>query len=251
MKPGTSPPTGTWRRRTPISCCSSATTSTNPTPKATRAAHAVRRHANAEPKDLAGYRIRYAQYRTDPDLQALACRGTVSDDLGRPRGRERLRRPVVRASGDGSAGFPAPACRRVSGVLRAHAAAPPVAARWSGHAGLRPAAFRHAGGILRAGRTAVSRAEACATQTWAGWAIWSHAARAEGTKGLRASLPQSSPYDNSPTPGRIRLTSPRAVTVHVAELGGGGRQGGRCRGFGLAPSPDPLPQGEGENRDKA
>ena len=35
------------------------------------------------------------------------------------------------------------------------------------------------------------------------------AERAEGTKGLRASLPQSSPYDNSPTPGRICLTSPQ------------------------------------------
>ncbi len=36
-----------------------------------RAALTVRRHANPEPKDLAGYRVRYAQYRTDPDLQAL------------------------------------------------------------------------------------------------------------------------------------------------------------------------------------
>jgi alkaline phosphatase D len=31
----------------------------------------VRRHAVREAKDLASYRLRYAQYRTDPDLQAL------------------------------------------------------------------------------------------------------------------------------------------------------------------------------------
>ena len=30
----------------------------------------VRKHVNLEPKDLAGYRIRYAQYKTDPLLQA-------------------------------------------------------------------------------------------------------------------------------------------------------------------------------------
>lgn len=36
-----------------------------------RADRAVRRHAAPEPVDLAGYRVRHAQYRTDPDLQAL------------------------------------------------------------------------------------------------------------------------------------------------------------------------------------
>jgi hypothetical protein len=36
-----------------------------------RAERIVRQNANPEPMNLAGYRVRYAQYRTDPDLQAL------------------------------------------------------------------------------------------------------------------------------------------------------------------------------------
>ncbi|EPN46808.1 phosphodiesterase/alkaline phosphatase D, partial [Pseudomonas syringae pv. actinidiae ICMP 18807] len=37
-----------------------------------------RRHATSDPMDLAGYRNRYAQYKTDPDLQALhACAPSV------------------------------------------------------------------------------------------------------------------------------------------------------------------------------
>jgi alkaline phosphatase D len=39
----------------------------NPTTRPDR----PRRHANPEPVDLSGYRIRHAQYRTDPDLQAV------------------------------------------------------------------------------------------------------------------------------------------------------------------------------------
>uniref|UniRef100_UPI001982453F alkaline phosphatase D family protein n=1 Tax=Pseudomonas viridiflava TaxID=33069 RepID=UPI001982453F len=38
-----------------------------------------RQHVTSEPMDLAGYRNRYAQYKTDPDLQALhACAPSVA-----------------------------------------------------------------------------------------------------------------------------------------------------------------------------
>ena len=68
-KPATSPRTRTWPPNARTSCCTSATTSTstagNP---ATRVA---RPFDQGEIITLADYRRRYAQYRLDPDLQAL------------------------------------------------------------------------------------------------------------------------------------------------------------------------------------
>ena|SRR5829696_2128652 len=52
----------------------------------------VRRHVGPEPTTLAGYRVRHALYKTDPDLQARPRPPPVRGHLGRPRGRERLRR---------------------------------------------------------------------------------------------------------------------------------------------------------------
>ncbi|KPY83881.1 Phosphodiesterase/alkaline phosphatase D [Pseudomonas syringae pv. tagetis] len=46
---------------------------------ASKKSPAARSHATSEPMDLAGYRNRYAQYKTDPDLQALhACAPSVA-----------------------------------------------------------------------------------------------------------------------------------------------------------------------------
>ena len=44
-----------------------------------------------ETQRLSEYRIRYALYRTDPDLQEVASAVPVDRDVGRPRGGERLR----------------------------------------------------------------------------------------------------------------------------------------------------------------
>src|SRR5262249_58702920 len=49
--------------------------------------------------------------------------GALPNARGRPRGRERLRQRVVGTHGDDTRGVSAPPCRRLSGLLRAHAAA--------------------------------------------------------------------------------------------------------------------------------
>ena len=82
----------------------------------------VRSHDGPEPTDLAGYRARYAQYLSDPDLQAAARRVPVVRHLGRPRGREQLRRP--RAPGPAEQrDVRRPPGRRLPGVVGAHAGA--------------------------------------------------------------------------------------------------------------------------------
>ena len=93
---------------------------------------AGRAHDGPEPTDLAGYRARYAQYLSDPHLQAsrAACPWLV--DLGRPRGREQLRRRSI-AAGPGRRGdVRRPPRRRLPGVVGAHAGAPPAAGRRRG-----------------------------------------------------------------------------------------------------------------------
>ena len=91
-RPASTPPTATSPSGRPTSSCSSATSSTRAPPRPVGDGR-VRSHDGPEPTDLAGYRARYAQYLSDPDLQAsrAACPWCV--DLGRPRGREQLRRP--------------------------------------------------------------------------------------------------------------------------------------------------------------
>ena len=64
-----SPPIAIWRRSGPTWCCSSATTSTS-TP-AGRPARCATHSDGVEATDLRTYRNRHAQYKTDPDLQAL------------------------------------------------------------------------------------------------------------------------------------------------------------------------------------
>ena len=88
-----SPPTGISPRKIPSSCSFSATTFTNT--------------IEDEPPDRAAaqdgivaatlptYRNRYAQYRLDPDSAAAARAGAGARHLGRSRGGERLRRPMV------------------------------------------------------------------------------------------------------------------------------------------------------------
>ena len=88
----------------------------------------VRAHDGAEPTDLGGYRARYAQYLSDPDLQAARAAAPVARHLGRPRGREQLRRPHPagrsrRADVRGATG------RRLPSLVGAHARAPPAARR--------------------------------------------------------------------------------------------------------------------------
>ena len=76
----------------PTSWCGSATTSTR-MPDDRSEPTACASHRGAEPTDLDAYRDRYARYLSDPELQAAARGVPVVRDLGRPRGREQLRRP--------------------------------------------------------------------------------------------------------------------------------------------------------------
>ena len=93
-RPASTPPTATSPSGRPTWSCSSATSSTR-APAQPVGEGRVRSHDGPEPTDLAGYRARYAQYLSDADLQA-ARPPAVARDLGRPRGREQLRRPRSR-----------------------------------------------------------------------------------------------------------------------------------------------------------
>ena len=64
-RPASSPPIAASRRSGPTSSCTSATTSTRAAATASAAPTSDR-----ETTTLAGYRQRYAQYKSDPDLQA-------------------------------------------------------------------------------------------------------------------------------------------------------------------------------------
>ena len=71
-------------------CCSSATTSTNTrSPPDARCA----RTSGGTVRTLDEYRARYAQYKSDPRCRPRTRRA-VADGVGRPRGRQRLRRPA-------------------------------------------------------------------------------------------------------------------------------------------------------------
>ena len=86
----------------------------------------VRKHNIPEPMTLEDYRMRYAHYKSDPDLQARARRLPVARHLGRPRRRERLRRRPLREQRSARMVPRAPR-RRLQGLVRAHAGA---RARW-------------------------------------------------------------------------------------------------------------------------
>ena len=91
-RPATSPPTGTWRRKTSTSCSTSATTSTKgPAATTSRASTTGSRSMT-----LQDYRNRYAQYKLDPDLQAAHAAFPVDRHVGRSRGRQQLRRRHLR-----------------------------------------------------------------------------------------------------------------------------------------------------------
>ncbi len=51
----------------------------------------VRKHATTEIRTLDDYRVRYAQTKSDPALQAAHARGAVDRHVGRSRGRQQLR----------------------------------------------------------------------------------------------------------------------------------------------------------------
>ena len=56
----------------------------------------VRSHEGAEPIDLDGYRARYATYLADEAPAGVARGLSLAGHLGRPRGREQLRRACIR-----------------------------------------------------------------------------------------------------------------------------------------------------------
>ena len=91
----------------------------------------VRQHVGAEIVSLADYRRRYAQYKSDPDLQAAHAAAPWLVGAGRPRGREQLRRHGARRQHPGAdrRAVDRPADRRLPGVLREHAAAAGVRRR--------------------------------------------------------------------------------------------------------------------------
>ena len=88
----------------------------------------IRSHDGPKPIELAGYRNRYALYKSDPDLQAAHAVDAVVRDLGRPRGREQLRRRPEPGRGVPADGLPAAPGRRLPGLVGAPAG-PPAPAR--------------------------------------------------------------------------------------------------------------------------
>ena len=84
---------------------------------------ALREHLGGD-VSLADYRLRHAQHRTDPDLQAGPRHRALGGGVGRPR-RARTTRPAWSAPEQPRRRLPGrPARRRLPGLLRAHAAAP-------------------------------------------------------------------------------------------------------------------------------
>ena len=155
MSTAISRPTGIWPMKIPMSCFSSATTSTNHRgEQADRAPAQRRREATTLPR----YRNRYAQYRLDPDLQSLHAQVPALVTWDDHEVAERLRRPMV-AKVRRSGALPVAPRRRLPGVLRAHAgAADPVASARAGDAGLRPFHLRRPGRDFHDRRSAVSLA---------------------------------------------------------------------------------------------
>ena len=90
-RPGTTRPTPTSPRGHPTSSSSSVTSSTS-TARQNLGGDVVRSHGSAETITIDEYRRRYALYLSDAQLQAARARVPVAGDLGRPRGREQLRR---------------------------------------------------------------------------------------------------------------------------------------------------------------
>ena len=103
---------------------------------------------------LVDYRNRYALYKTDPRSDGGARVGAVRHDLGRPRGRQRLRRRPRRARHAAGA-VPAAPRRRLSGLLRDDAAARERAPVGQPHAALPAAAVRQPDRLERARHAAV------------------------------------------------------------------------------------------------
>ena len=84
-----------------------------------------RARRRARSSSLADYRRRYAQYKTDPDLQAAHADRAVAGGAGRPRGGEQLRRhgPRRQQPGADRRAVDRPADRGLPRLLREHAAA--------------------------------------------------------------------------------------------------------------------------------
>ena len=82
----------------------------------------VRRHNSGEIRDLAAYRNRYGLYKGDPGPAGRPRRLPVDRHVGRPRGREQLRRPGG-AGPDRGARLRGPSGRRLPGLVGAHAGA--------------------------------------------------------------------------------------------------------------------------------
>ena len=95
----------------------------------------VRSHDAPEPYTLDDYRARYALYKTRSRPAGGARRLPLDRDLGRPRGRQRLRRRPARGR-HGQGAVPRAPRRRLPRLLRAHAAARAHAAEGPGHAHL-------------------------------------------------------------------------------------------------------------------
>ena len=135
----TSRPTGTWREEdldlvVHLGDYIYEYDSTDRRPAATCARHTRRTRSTT----LADYRNRHAQYKTDPDLQAAHAAFAVDRHLGRPRGRQQLRRRPIPRTATPPRRSCAPARGRLPGLLGAHAAAP----RCSSPTGPGPAALR-------------------------------------------------------------------------------------------------------------
>ena len=110
----------------------------------------VRRHVGGETRTLADYRNRHAQYKTDRVPAAPARRGAVAGDVGRPRGRQQLRGHARRGA---RPELPHATRSRLSGLLRAHAAAQAGAPDALRRRLARPPRLRAAGALPRAGRS--------------------------------------------------------------------------------------------------
>ena len=158
------PPTSTWPRTTSTWSSTSATTSTRGRAGTARSASMSGRRSGS----LEDYRIRHAQYKTDPHLQAMhaLCPWVVTWDDHEVD--NNYAGADLRGEGGRPGRLPGASGQRLPGLLRDDAAAPAVAAARPAHAALSDRLVRQAGGVPGARHPPVPRRPAAGRAPRAG-----------------------------------------------------------------------------------
>ena len=138
-----SPPTSTWPRTTSTWSSTWATTSTRARAATARSASTSGRRS----RSLEDYRIRHAQYKTDPLLQAMHARCPWVVTWDDHEFDNNYAGDDLRGEGGRPGRLPGASGQRLPGVLRDDAAAPAVAAARPAHAALPHRLVRPAGRV--------------------------------------------------------------------------------------------------------